>query len=471
MMKYIGIVPGFAQRTYAHILQTPFLPSYKTNKWRSPVTQSLIKHDLCEFGNKNKMPDNMLLRHAINLAFNDFALPEKVKMIHLNDIFQQDLDIWNKSPGLPWRDIGYKTKGDIKKDPEAIKKVRWFWHRIKDGEDIRPPDCLAYVRSHVVDIGEYKVRAVWGYPATVTFGEAMFALPLIRGYQKYRRPIAYGYETALGGARKITNRFSPYQNFVGLDFRKFDKTVPVWLIEVAFDILASNIDFVRYDDYGIADARRNVKMYEYIKHYFINTTIRTANGLRFKKSSGIASGSYFTQLIGSIVNYILCQWMCLELQGVFCKDILVQGDDSLFATSTVFDLQKAFKMMESIGMEINREKSQVTTELGTMKFLGYQLGFGVPRKPRDEWMTALLFPETPDITMAHLQSRALGLYYANMYVDRQFAELCKEIIQKCPFDLVIPRDFERKLKYIGLSLEVLKTGRLPTEMEFARLMI
>ncbi|AVK59490.1 RdRP [Wuhan fly virus 6] len=469
-MKYIGKVPGFAQRTYAHVYQTPYLPEYKTGKWRSPVTQTLIKHDLLEFGNSTKMPDNVNLKYAISLAFNDFALPERVKMIHLNDIFQQDLDIWNKSPGLPWRDIGYKTKGDIRKDPEAIRKVRWFWHRIKGGEDIRPPDCLAYVRSHVANIGENKVRAVWGYPATITFGEAMFAIPLIRAYQKYRRPIAYGYETALGGALKITERFSPYQNFAGLDFKKFDKTVPRWLIEVSFDILASNIDFVHYEDYGVADARRNIIMYEYIKSYFINTTIRTANGLRFKKSSGIASGSYFTQLVGSVANYILCQWMCLEQHGHFAKDILVQGDDSLFATSAVFKLDHGFEMMSSIGMELNREKSQITTELGSMKFLGYKIGFGVPSKTREEWMTALLFPETPDLSYDHLQSRALGLYYANMCVDRQFGELCKDIVNSRPYDLILSRDFERRMKYIGISLDVLKTGYMPTEMEFARRM-
>lgn len=470
-MNYIGRVPGFAQRTYAQVRQTDFLPEYPTGKWRSPVTQTLIRNDLLEFGNSTDMPANLNLKYAIGLAYNDFALPERVKMIHLNDIFQQDLDIWTKSPGLPWRDCGYKTKGDIRKDPEAIRKVRWFWHRVKGGEDMRPPDCLAFVRSHVANIGENKVRAVWGYPATMTFGEAVFAIPLIRAYQRYKRPIAYGYETALGGALRITERFSPYQHFSGLDFQKFDKTVPKWLIDVAFDILSSNIDFVHYDEYGVADARRNVLMYNFIKSYFINTTIRTANGLRFRKSSGIASGSYFTQLVGSVINYILCQWMCLEQHGHNVKDILVQGDDSLFATGTVFRLDEACQLMRSIGMNINREKSQITTELGSMKFLGYRIGYGVPSKTREEWMTALLYPETPDLTLDHLQSRALGLYYANMCVDRQFANLCRDIVKARSYDLVISRDFERRMKYIGISLDLLKTGYLPTELEFARKMI
>lgn len=161
---------------------------------------------------------------------------------------------------------------------------------------------MAYVRSHTCEYGQYKVRAVWGYPATVTFMEAMCALPLIRGYQKMRgefRPIAYGFETATGGMTRLTKRFSgPDFEYTGLDFKKFDKTVPPWLIRIAFDILLYNFSFVEYEDHGVADARKTILLWTALKRYSINTTIRTANGCRYRKFSGIASGSYFTQLIG-----------------------------------------------------------------------------------------------------------------------------------------------------------------------------
>lgn len=42
---------------------------------------------------------------------------------------------------------------------------------------------------------EYKVRVVWEYPATITFSEAVIALPLIEGYKNCDR-MAYGYEPA-----------------------------------------------------------------------------------------------------------------------------------------------------------------------------------------------------------------------------------------------------------------------------------
>lgn len=392
-------------------------------------------------------------------------------MIHINDVFQQDLDIWTKSPGLPWKTLGYRTKGDIKRDPDAINRVRLFWHRIKNGDRLRAPDCLAHVRSHVCDLHEEKIRAVWGYPGTLTFGEAVFALPLIRAYQVKQNPIAYGFETALGGARKIFKRFAGPGSYAGLDFKSFDKTIPTWLIRKAFDILECNIDFVHYQDYGVADARRNYKMWDYIQDYFINTTIRLANGTRYRKSSGIASGSYFTQLIGSVCNYILCAWMSLKQLGSLPMDILVLGDDSLIKTHKPLDLSECQELMTSIGMFLNPIKSQMTSELVTMKFLGYRIGNGTPQKDIDDWMTALLFPETPDLSFSQLQSRALGLYYANMCVDMTFANICYGLIRAKPFDLHLSRNFERKLKFIGISLERLKTQELPTPFEFVRLMI
>lgn len=319
------------------------------------------------------MPQNENFKFAISKAYYAFRLNQPVKMIHLYDVFQQDLEICDKSPGLPWRNL-VKTKNDIRTDPEAIRKVRHFWHRIKNSEHMRAPDCLAYVRSHICPIGERKIRAVWDYPATITFGEAVFCLPLIRAFKdkgsdiKIKNPFAYGYETEIGGMKKICHRFEGYKHYAGLDFKNFDKSVPTGLIEMAFGILMANIDFIRYDEYGIADASKMIIMWCFMKDYFINT------GLRFGKNSGIASGSYFTQLVRSVCNYILCQWMSLEQTGECAKDIIVQGDDSLMATSGPLNLDKCNDLMRTIGMEINFKKSQVTNELMTMKFLGFTIG-------------------------------------------------------------------------------------------------
>lgn len=471
-MHYLGKTTGFAQRTYTHVDPTPYLADnyYDTGLWRSPVTQQAIRKDLFEFKNLTKKPSDLLLQYAIHKTERDFRLSQPVQMIHLNDIFQEELEIWSRSPGLPWRDLGYKTKNDIRRDPDAIRRVRKFWHLVKDGRNISPPDSLAYVRSHTCERGTTKVRAIWGYPATMTFGEAMFALPLIRAYQQQNNgPIAYGYETFNGGAAKVCRRFNKHKTFVGLDFKKFDKTVPAWLVREAFQILMMNIDFTKYRDYGTAQFNRNLWMFQYIMEYFINTPIRLANGVRLRKSNGIASGSYFTSLVGSICNAIFINWTNLRHLGR-PEDYLVFGDDSFFSTDAEFDLDKVAADAQLIGMELNYKKSQVSTNLYNIQFLGYYLGEGKPWKPHDAWMTALHFPEAPDKSFADVQSRAVGLYYANMCVDEHFANLCRGIVQAKQFDLALSANLQRMLSHIGIAVKDVDPITLPDPSYFFKRM-
>lgn len=67
--------------------QTPFLPELADlDLWRSPVNQNLILSDLQEFCLKSKYrPKSTTLDLAIARTTELFRLPEKVKMIHLND--------------------------------------------------------------------------------------------------------------------------------------------------------------------------------------------------------------------------------------------------------------------------------------------------------------------------------------------------------------------------------------------------
>jgi hypothetical protein len=93
------------------------------------------------------------------------------------------------------------------------------------------------------------------------------------------------------------------------------------------------------------------------------------------------------------------------------------GDDSLIVTRHSISLEEADKLVHSIGMKINTIKSQVAESLVRLKFLGYYISDGTSWKDRQDWATALLYPERPDYTWDDVQSRSLGLYYANMGVD------------------------------------------------------
>lgn len=462
-MKYKGKLHGFSQRTFTEVRPSKFLPPElaPNEYWRSPVTQKLIKRDLFEFNNTSEMPDSKYFKLAVNETRLAFRLPQPVPMLHINDIFQEDLPIWSRSPGLPWKDIGYKTKDDIRKDPDAIRSIRKFWHLVKYGANIKAPDCCAFVRSHLAKYPDRKVRAIWGYPATMTFGEAVFALPLTQAYQKISSPLAYGYEVGNGGFRRVKNEFSPFKYYMGLDFTKFDKTVPAWLVEIAFCILIENVDLKHYRDHGVADIRCSWTMYEYIKDYFINTTIRLANGDRYQKDSGVASGSYFTQLVDSVINYLLITWFCME-QDLSINKMLVLGDDSLVGLPRRPDLDKMCKLAQSIGMDINLRKSCQSDDLNAIKFLGYRINDCRPMKDRNDWLAALYFPERPDEEWDDVASRALGLYYANQGVDHYMHNMLGALVRLKPFDLRMSANQEQELRMLGIQVD--KT--LPSAYEF-----
>ncbi|KAK4874223.1 hypothetical protein RN001_013583 [Aquatica leii] len=373
-----------SQRTYNAVRQTPDLPAFDNFDFkRSPVNQL----DLHEFYNNTVRPDSLTIRSAVIKTAENFALPERVKMLHLKDLFCQDLEIWDKSSGLPWREIGYETKGDIKKEPEAIRRVRKFAHLVKNGENIHFPDCLVYATSHTCEGGEYKVETVWEYPATIAFMEAIFAVPLIRAYQASTfesKPIAYGFDTATGGMERLIKRFSKQEAFyIGLHFKKFDKTVPVWLIIDAFDIMMINMSFTYYEEYekygsGATDARRMILMWCTLQEYFVKTTIRTGDGKRYKKFSGIPSGSYFTELVGSIVNTIIINWLSFEQFGHYPLDVVALGDDSLISSTKRWDFVKCEELLNKIGMTLNMEKCEQNENLGRLKFCGNIIGSGTP---------------------------------------------------------------------------------------------
>nr|QVG74787.1 RNA-dependent RNA polymerase [Riboviria sp.] len=449
---------GFAQKFEGDVQPTPYLPPHQLldQFQRGTVTIKRIREDVQSFGNTldlrgDEIPRN--LRYAISRARQAFSCGMN-DMIHLNDLFHYPLKIWSSSPGLPWINYGYRSKKQVANDVSAIRGIRWFWHRIKNGGKVSAPDCLAYVRSHIAEPGEHKIRAVWGYPMTLTMGEAVFAVPLIERYQNMggNSPIAYGYETALGGAQRVLSdlRGSKYKG--SLDFKSFDKTVPSFLIREAFDILAMNINFCDYRDYGVADARRNIRMFEYIRDYFVHTPIRLCDGQRFLKCGGVASGSYFTQLVDSVVNYILISWACLEQHGHFPNVLKVLGDDSFFGTNERFDLDDANDLFQTIGMRVNVAKSQVSRDIENLSFLGYDISStGIPSKPHAKWIAALYYPERKDVCWDDVASRALGLLYANAGVDDEFDRYCRAIIAFRSFDIHLPRSLVRMLFAIGVT--------------------
>ncbi|QKI28959.1 hypothetical protein 1, partial [Canna indica partitivirus] len=385
-------------------------------------------------GHNQHLITDPLFNYIVLEAFEKFRLPKRVAPIHLNDIFEMPLEIRKSSAGFPWSPL-FKTRGEVMDDPSARNSIRWFWHRVKDGEKLNPPDCKVLYRAHLEDSGSPKIRAVYGYPTTITLGEACFAIPLIEGFKQHKTPLAYGYDMLLGGARKLRSEIKGYKNHLCMDYKGFDKTVSSQLIELAFSILLQNLDFTQYREQGTPDLERLVNMFTYIKHYFIQTPMRLYNGERYKKTAGIPSGSYFTQLVGSIVNWIITTYSFTKVVGRMPDYLRVFGDDSVLSSNSTIPKYLIAEVIENLGMMCNLNKTLLTTNVDDVEFLGFKITNGFPQRKFRKWLELLYNPERPDDSWDMFASRALGLFYANHGIDSRFSFMCRNVVNHRPFTI------------------------------------
>lgn len=85
------------------------------------------------------------------------------------------------------------------------------------------------------------------------------------------------------------------------------------------------------------------------------------SGKRFEKTSGIASGSYFTQLIRSICNCIIIYYASIKLYRSLPFEDIYMGDNSFLGVTQEWNLIEVSKLVEeTFGMHVNIEKSQVS---------------------------------------------------------------------------------------------------------------
>jgi len=130
---------GFPYRFGQNLGCSPFLAHLEDDllgtsdrNHRSTITLKLIRQDILKFSNTSKdLTNDALFQYAVHKVCDDFRLPSRVSLIHLNDIFDKSLAIWKSSPGLPYRLMGYHTKGEVRDDFHQRNNIRLFYHKIK----------------------------------------------------------------------------------------------------------------------------------------------------------------------------------------------------------------------------------------------------------------------------------------------------------------------------------------------------
>jgi hypothetical protein len=320
----------------------------------------------------NFSPDKDILRHVYGDCMLTFGAksPDLVPLESKFEIF--DAIKLDKASGAP--EFAKKREAFVKDFPRMV--------RIREG--IRSPDpCVCAARIQHGEDGP-KTRLVWSYPLPMTMLEAMYARPLIQHYLVAQTPMAFGkYRWELvGNLQKIEN----HSVRLGLDFSSFDSSIHPYLIDLAFKVLRSHFPKTQEVDDD----------FKTIIQYFIHTPIVMSDGNIYRKHKGVPSGSYFTQLVDSIVNYAALSYAGLACNFKFVRDsIKVLGDDSIVGIDRDVSIEQISSALSDLGLIVNTEKSAIRYFGQSMPFLGHDWHCGSISREMLETAKRLVFPEKP----------------------------------------------------------------------------
>jgi hypothetical protein len=377
-----------AGRTLAYLNRGgPTLVEYSLLRDLQSMGYSLIP----ERDNKSKYEPQELVTKlarygkASTVAKADFHLLEKAKRMALR-VFGGHASFTPSPLDESLRQVSHEEKSsglpELTKKGDAFDRDLGRAQRIADGKKV-PDPCIAFFRVQHGNSGP-KTRLVWGYPQSVFLLEAMFAPQLIEHFLTRQTPMAFGLFKSQVSARMQSIRNSGYR--YGMDFSGFDSTIPASLINFAFDVLKTHFTMNEYEE----------KVWFSVVRYFIHTPIMLPDTSVWRKHHGVPSGSYFTQMIDSVVNYVAVMYAFLRAGETMVPDdkILVLGDDSLVGRSTYYSFAELSTYFLELGLTLNVEKSELSHQgRSDPHFLGHYWRRGYPDRDEIDIAKRIAFPE------------------------------------------------------------------------------
>ncbi|QRG29177.1 putative RdRp [Alloteropsis cryptic virus 1] len=227
------------------------------------------------------------------------------------------------------------------------------------------PD-VAFTRTQLCQIKvKRKVRNVWGEAFHHVLLEGLFADALIKMFAEQDTFYFIGRDPLLSVPLLIAEILSEYDYVYMFDWSGFDATVQEWEIRFAFECLESLIKFP-------SNVERDI--WHFIIELFIYRLIAAPDGTIYLKTMGIPSGSCFTNIVGSIVNYIRIQYLFKRLTDDWAH-VFTHGDDSLAGVKTIQYVPMANfgSICNEFLWAINLDKSRVSNQIREIGFLSREV--------------------------------------------------------------------------------------------------
>jgi hypothetical protein len=349
-------------------------------------------------------------QHGVALAFSSFARKGDEERLHVLPFTPETIVKVTSNPsGSP----GLTNYGCTKAESQtrALERGLQTLRREK-----KPEPCLAFKRTQFKD----KTRLVWGYPYSMTVIEGLVAKPLIEKFKRRNSPMAFAIATgALGTKLRVASYHRKWA--YSLDMSQFDATISSELIHVAFKILRT-----WFDDREVEPVSGKTvdEIFKLIENYFIHTTIVMPDGnIYYGKDHGVPSGSYFTQMIDSVVNVIIGGAISSHFKlNVSKREVFVLGDDLMLWSNRKVDLDAIADYANThFGVKMHgSEKSNLYHYDEVIHYLGRDWDNGLPTLDESEVLKRMVHPETfrkydRDPQRRERQVKMLLLAYAATY--------------------------------------------------------
>lgn len=187
------------------------------------------------------------------------------------------------------------------------------------------PD-VAFTRTQLAKLPSIKVRNVFGEAFQYILIEGLSAFPLLAALKREDTFYVTGKDPTTYVPQYLSSLDLLPGWFVALDWSKFDATVQLWEIDHAFDCIEQILIF---------PDRLSKTAFDVSKLLFKHRKLAAPNGVMWMRHGGIPSGSYFTNIIGSIINFTRVHYVCNRL-GYQILNCRVQGDDSVMKIDCSF---------------------------------------------------------------------------------------------------------------------------------------
>nr|QRG29179.1 putative RdRp [Alloteropsis cryptic virus 2] len=333
-----------------------------------------------------------LYNQAIQVIKNEFRSLPRVRAFDV--LTELDQVPYKQSSAAGYDYAGAKGPIGGENHKRAISRAKAIlWSAIKsDGEGIEHvinssvPD-VGYTRTQLADLYEKtKVRQVWGRAFHYIILEGVVAYPIIQLITQNDTFIHAGTDPTFSVPALLSDVSSRCDWIYSLDWKSFDSSVSRFEINTAFDIIKELVIFPNYE---------TEQCFEITRQLFIHKKVAAPDGKVYFVHKGIPSGSYYTSIIGSIINRLRIEYLWRMITGQGPMMCYTLGDDSLVGDNQLVTPSKIEVFANSHNWYFNAEKTEYSRVPEFVSFLGRTYRGGMNVRDLKKCLRLLTYTEYP----------------------------------------------------------------------------